>query len=313
MTLAHAAIADYSGVAMPAESAQVERRTRLDPAEFRDEYLLPRRPVVLTDAAAAWPIYHRGTPEYFRRRYGDRGVKLFGQTCRLGELLEVLEIATNAKPGPYPCKFEIAREFPELLAEVMPRPALSVPDRLRSALLPQALFEGVNNLEIFFGGEGGRFPYLHYDVLHLHAWNTQLHGNKEFTLYAPGQEALLYVNPDLPWQSLIRNHQRPDFSRYPLFRHARAQAIVVHPGDPLFVPCGWWHTARSLDFTISVAFDQLGADNWSDFVDDVVTQRQRDGKHARAMYWNGYLRAIEPLLRVIEVFGGNRAASWGGR
>ncbi len=313
MSPAHIAMADYSGVAMPVEASQVERRTRLAPTEFRGQYLLPRRPVVLTGAAAAWPIYGRGTPEYFRRCYGDRGVQLFGQACRLGDLIELLQDATPAKPGPYPCKFEIAGEFPELLAQVAPRPALSVPDRQSSALLPQALFEGVNNLEIFFGGAGGRFPYLHYDVLHLHAWITQLHGNKEFTLYAPGQEALLYVNPELPWQSLIRNHQRPDFARYPLFRRAHAQTVVVHPGETLFLPCGWWHTARSLDFTISVAFDQLGADNWSDFVDDVVAQRQRDGKPARAAFWSAYLRAVEPLLALAEGFGGNRAASWSRR
>lgn len=313
MRLAHAAIANDSGAAMPVESAQVERRTRLDATEFRDEYLLPRRPVILADAAAAWPIYGLATPDYFRRHYGDRGVKLFGRTCRLGELIDLLEDASPGAPGPYPCKFEIARHFPELLAQVVPRPDLSLPDRQRSTLLPQTLFAGVNNLEIFFGGAGGRFPYLHYDVLHLHAWITQLHGDKQFTLYAPGQEALLYVNPDMPWQSSIRNHQRPDLSMYPLFRHARAQTVVVHPGETLFLPCGWWHTARSLDFTISVAFDQLGADNWNDFVGDVVAQRQRDGKPAHALCWNGYLRAIEPLLKLAEALGGNRTVSWGRR
>ena len=48
----------------------VERRARLSEEEFRWRYLLPRRPVVFTDLAEPWPVHGRGTPDYFRSRYG---------------------------------------------------------------------------------------------------------------------------------------------------------------------------------------------------------------------------------------------------
>jgi len=294
-------------------AAPIERRAMPQPDEFRARYVLPRRPVILTDAAAAWPLYGRGTPDYFRRAHGEQRVRVLGETWRLADLIDRLACSSVERPAPYPCKFEIARDFRALLGDVSPRIACSLPDRQYSALIPSGLFDGVNNLEIFFGGPGGKFPYLHYDVMHLHAWITQLHGDKEFVLYAPGQEHLLYVNPEVPWQSTIRAHHNPDLNRYPLLREARAQTVVIHAGETLFLPCGWWHTARSLTFTISVAFDQLGPDNWQDFVADVVALRRRQGRPVGALALHAYLKALGPMLALGEVFGMDSNRSWGDR
>ena len=280
---------------------------------FVETYRNPRRPVILTDAASAWPAYTHFTPAWFRANYASKKLRLRGREWTLGEILDVLERSTEEEPGPYPCKFEVVRDFPELLPDVSPRFAYSLPDRQAHPLIPHRLFSGVNNLEIFFGGPGGRFPYLHYDLMHQHAWITQLYGDKEFTLYTPDQGQFLYINPDEPWQSLIENHQEPDFARYPLFNQARAQKVVVHAGETLFLPCGWWHTARSLNMTISVAFDQLGSDNWSDFRDDVSTTRRRRGKAWIGAALNVYLAVLSPLLSVAELLGANRDTHWGNR
>jgi hypothetical protein len=291
----------------------VARRRGLSYAQFVAEYRNPRQPVVIADAASAWPLYGHATPDYFRMHYGDHVVRVRGHDYRLRELIDLLEASTIDKPGPYPCKFEIARSFRELLPEVSPRFEYGLPDRQAHPLVPQRLFDAVNNLEIFFGGPGGEFPYLHYDVMRLHAWITQLHGDKEFTLYAPGQEHLLYVNPDMPWQSSIRDHHHPDYERYPLFREAKCQKVIVRAGETLFLPCGWWHTARSLNMTISVAFDQLGPDNWRAFIGDVADERRRAGRPLKALAFSAWLSLIGPLLSLAETFGANRPRDWGQR
>jgi histone arginine demethylase JMJD6 len=293
--------------------APVPRVSGLSVEEFVRTYRDPRSPVILRDAARAWPAYNTFTPDWFRTRFGSKSLRLRGRDWTLGEILNVLERSTENAPGPYPCKFEIVRDFPELLPHVAPRFAYGLPDRQTHPLLPRRLFSGVNNLEIFFGGPGGRFPYLHYDLMHQHAWITQLYGDKEFTLYTPDQDKFLYVNPDEPWQSMIENHQEPDYARYPLFRQARAQKVVVHAGETLFLPCGWWHTARSLNVTISVAFDQLGPDNWNDFRSDVKSTRRRRGKAWLGSALNVYLALLSPLFSVAERFGANREKHWGSR
>jgi hypothetical protein len=132
-------------------------------------------------------------------------------------------------------------------------------------------------------------------------------------VYAPGQEHLLYVNPDMPWQSSIQNHHHPDYERYPLLRQAKSQKVVVRAGETLFLPCGWWHTARSLNMTISIAFDQLGPDNWSAFIGDVVEQRQRLGHPLKGFLLGAYLRLLGPVLSVGEAFGANQSRGWGSR
>jgi histone arginine demethylase JMJD6 len=290
----------------------IERMGGLGVDQFITDYRDARRPVILTDAAREWPAYGQFSPEFFRTHFAEKKLRLRGRDWKLGELIDVLERSTESEPGPYPCKFEIARDFPELLRDVGPRFDYSLPDRQANPLVPHRLFSGVNNLEIFFGGPGGRFPYLHYDLMHEHAWITQLYGDKEFTVYAPDQEAFLYVNPDEPWQSLIENHQDPDYARYPLLRQARAQKVVVRAGETLFLPCGWWHTARSLNVTISVAFDQLGPDNWVDFRNDVEATRRRRGKAALGLALNAYLALLSPVLAIAERFGANRNTTWSG-
>jgi cupin-like protein len=299
----------HSSPASPAGA--VERRAGLCPTEFLSEYQNPRRPVILTDAARAWPLYEHASPDYFRATYGNHKVHVRGIEYRLADLLDLLEASTDEKPCPYPCKFSIPQEFQALLREISPRFEYSLPDRQSNPLMPGFLFRHVNNLEIFFGGRGGQFPYLHYDVLQLHAWITQLHGDKEFTLFAPGQEHLLYVKPDTPWQSSIKNHHSPDYTRYPLFREARRETVVIHAGETLFLPCGWWHTARSLNVTISIAFDQLGPDNWSAFIGDVIDARK--SRRVRTWTLGAYLRSIGPLLNAAERFGANQSRGWGKR
>lgn len=273
----------------------VERRTGLSPQEFRQQYLLPRRPVILTDASCKWAARELFQPAWFREHHGDHPLHVGGRKWRLADYLDVLEASTAAEPAPYPCKVDIPQQFPKLMRHVSPRLPLARPDRLGSRLLPRKLLLGCNTLEIFFGGPGGKFPYLHYDYLHLHAWITQTYGDKEFTIYSPDQNLLMYADPNAPWRSQIENHHDPDLSRWPLFGRATAQRVVVRAGETLFIPCGWWHTARSLTVTISVAFDQLEPSNWPDFRRDLWLLRSQMNPRKAALA-DAWLATVEPIF-----------------
>jgi hypothetical protein len=65
--------------------------------------------------------------------------------------------------------------------------------------------------------------------------------------------------------------------------------------------------------TISVAFDQLGPDNWNDFRHDVSATRRRRGKAWLGAALNAYLALLSPLLSVAELFGANHDTDWGKR
>ena len=291
-------------------SGWIERVSGLGLDEFVADYRLPRRPAVLTDALHDWPACGGFTPEYFLREHADRSVKIRGRDQRLGEVLAQQLASTEAAPAPYPCTLA---DCADLLDQISPRFAASLPSRHTHPWLPKALFEWVNHLEIFFGGPGGQFPYLHYDYLHMHAWIAQVYGDKEFTLYEPGQEALLYVDPRKPWLSLAEHAPEPDPERYPLLRQARCHRVTVHAGEALFLPCGTWHTARCLNMGITVAFDQLEAGNWQDFICDACAAESRAGRPGRARMLRIYLKALGPLLGLLEHLGANHRTDWGGR
>ena len=146
-------------------------------------------------------------------------------------------------------------------------------------------FDGLYDLEIFLGGPGGEFPYLHYDYLGLFAYINMIVGEKEFTVYSPDQEPYLYVNPETGWTSTIENHHNPDLEKYPLLAKTRPIKAVLKAGETLFIPSGWWHTARSLTPSISIAFDQLCSSNWSFFVQAIACWLRRCGRLKLALSW----------------------------
>lgn len=292
------------------ESERVERVGGIALSEFVRRYRRLRRPVILTDALKDWPAKERFTPDFFRSRYGEQRVKVRGREYRLAEIIDLQSASSPERPAPYPCTLSLA-ECPDLLPDVMPRFPCSLPNRHTHPLMPKGLFESVYHTEIFFGGPNGQFPLLHYDFLRMHAWIAQVHGDKQFTLYEPGQEHLLYIDPKAPWLSTVERANAPDFERYPLLRQARSYSVTVRAGEALWLPCGTWHTARCLNMGITVAFDQLESGNWREFTREVVAHQKRLGQRSRAFWLGAYLGMLGPVLSVAEMFGANRRADWG--
>ncbi|MBX2978577.1 MAG: hypothetical protein KF905_04715 [Flavobacteriales bacterium] len=81
--------------------------------------------------------------------------------------------------------------------------------------------------------------------------------------------------------------------------------FVVGAGETLFIPFGIWHTAKSLEPTISVAFDLLNAHNFPLFLKDVWGFKSRNGilKGAAA---TGYAAMGGAFCRIGDAVGVQR-------
>jgi len=255
---------------------EVQKVGDISHKEFMEEFYQPGKPVVFKNASKVWKANGLFTPDWFRVNYGDRTKEINGTTFTMREIMDLVETSSEAKPAPYPIIFNIPSALPELIPLIQP---LNMNYALPNWLDTNKLFNlghwgGVT--ELFIGGPGGKFPYLHLDYYHLNAWITQLYGEKRFTVFPRGQEHLLYPKKDDPWRSEL-NIFNPDYDKFPLYKEATPINFTVGPGETLFIPFGTWHTAYSLTPTISVAFDQLNKKNYKDFMKDVWTFKRRKG------------------------------------
>lgn len=274
----------------------LEKKYGMSYEEFAKDHLFANYPVVIGDACKDWPAKDKFTPQFFKTEYGNREVKVEGKIFKLGDYMDLMETATEENPAPYPCKLQITKDYPELLPDVSPRFKYALPDWCHSKLMPQGILGGAETLEIFFGSPGGQFPYVHYDYMCLHAYITQLYGIKEFTVIPPSQTPYVYPKEDNMWVSEVPDIKNPDLEKFPLCSKTTPITFTVGAGETLFIPCGWWHTARSVTSTISVAMDSLNASNWKQFKKEVNINLGSQ-KPLKTKIANTYLSLIGGVLK----------------
>lgn len=102
----------------------------------------------------------------------------------------------------------------------------------------------------FWLGPSGTVTPLHCDYddnVFAQIWGTKrimlAPPHHDVYLYPNEANAILFGSPFDP--------EAPDFDRFPLARQAAVVECIVHPGDMLYVPAGWYHQVRSLSFSLS--------------------------------------------------------------
>jgi len=271
---------------------EIDRRENLSYEEFVSEYLYPLKPVIISRALDQWPALQRWTPEFFQQEfetvkfsigsteYGQSGPGAQSQALEytMGKFIDMVLESTEAKPAPY-FRNQIIRDlFPSLLKDLEPMPEYVQPNWLGDRFLVGRVAKILNRgaeVELYIGGTGARFPILHYDGVGTHAFLMQIYGRKEYITYPPHQEPYLYASPDKPNLSLINDVENPDETRFPRFRNAQAVRFFLEPGELLFVPSHWWHTAKILSPSITVSVNVLNQSNWRE-LRRYITRKQRN-------------------------------------
>ncbi|HEY3329890.1 MAG TPA: cupin-like domain-containing protein [Capsulimonadaceae bacterium] len=254
------------------ESGMIDRRSNLAYDEFASNYLFANKPVVLTDAASKWTAIGKWDLDYLKTHHGSVEVPLDGTTYRVADYVDLVHASTASSPAPYMRNQNIAKLFPELMADLDPLPAVLSPNWLHHKYFPpqlQRLMSTNSVLEAFIGGPGATFPVIHFDSMYTHAFLTQVHGTKKLMLWDPTQSNLMYATKRNN-VSDVNDVLKPDLEKYPRFADAKAAVTDIGPGDTAFIPSGWWHTALMLTESITVSANVVNKSNWRDVSRDIV-------------------------------------------
>ncbi len=225
----------------------IARVDQLDRKTFEKEFLTPHKPVIMRSFMEPWPARDKWTLNFFKEEYGDIQVPIAtkdfdeaGKNYRkpafhipFREYLEKLE----AGPTDYRIfLFNLLQKQPELNEDY------STPT-ITDGFMDKIPF-------LFFGGAGSRVP-LHFDIDLSHVFLSQFHGRKKVLLFGPEQSKLLYHHPFTVSSPVDLTN--PDYDRYPALKQAKGIEAILHPGDTLFMPSGWWHGIEYLDGGYSMA------------------------------------------------------------
>jgi len=258
------------------------------------------RPVVISNVAPEWSAMRNWTPEHFRQRFGSKPVAIgYGRSMPFDQFIDEVLASSPEQPGPYMYRSFLHEVLPELLPDVIPQNKFAFARRYASPLMPEAWRRPDGYLKLLIGGVGSKFPVMHFDGENAHAAITQIHGDKEFLVYAPEDTPYLYPKKFFPNHSVVDDPVMQDLERFPLLARATQYRTTLRPGDMIFVPARWWHVARALSTSISVCTNMLDGSNWSGYVEEVAAHAASTSPR-RGKFIRRYLKATGRVLDTLE-------------
>lgn len=207
------------------------------PAEFVRDYLNKGQPVIIKDFiskdSACWKKW---SYDYFKEIAGNESVDIYGRE----------EESQNHAASP-----PIGRmSFGEYLDKINAEPTelrlfLFNLLKLRPELKKDVVYNDVTGGKVlqwlpymFFGGEGSA-TRNHFDIDMSHVFISQFQGTKRIWLFPNDQSDLMYK---LPYNfHSIANLKTSDPEKYPGLKLLDGYEALIHPGDTLYMPAGWWH------------------------------------------------------------------------
>lgn len=218
--------------------------------DFRQKYLIPRKPVVIRNMAKKWPAYQKWTMDYIKEVVGDVEVPLY-DSSKADPAAPINSSAMKMKFGDY---IDLIRREPTNLRIFFFDPIKNAKKLLDDYISPKELMGGFLDKypSMFFGGKGSE-TFLHYDIDMAHIFHTHFNGRKKVLLFDNKWKERLYLLPFATYALEDYNIAKPDFEKFPALNGVQGIECYLEHGDTLFMPTGWWHYMEYLDGSFSIS------------------------------------------------------------
>lgn len=215
----------------------VDSISEIAPKDFVRDYLNKGQPVIIKDfISKESPCWQKWSYDYFKEIAGDEQVDIYGRE----------EESQNHAASP-----PIGRmSFGEYLDKISSEPTelrlfLFNLLKIRPELKKDVIYNDVTGSKVlqwlpymFFGGEGSA-TRNHFDIDMSHVFISQFQGTKRIWLFPNNQSDLMYK---LPYNfHSIANLKTSSKDKYPALKLLEGYEAVIHQGDTLYMPAGWWH------------------------------------------------------------------------
>lgn len=207
------------------------------PKDFVRDYLSKGQPVIIKDFISKdSPCWQKWSYSYFKEIAGAEKVDIYGRE----------EDSQNHAASPPVGTMSFGEYLDKISAEPTElRLFLFNLMKLRPELKKDVIYNDVTGGKVlqwlpymFFGGEGSS-TRNHFDIDMSHVFISQFQGTKRIWLFPNDQSDLMYK---LPYNfHSIANPKTSDPEKYPGIKFLQGYEALIHPGDTLYMPAGWWH------------------------------------------------------------------------
>ncbi len=235
---------------------EIDRVASISPEDFRKNYLLPKKPVIITDLAKSWPAYTKWNWQYFKSLVGNVEVGVYNNiragakvpvngaddTMLFGDYLDLIQ------KGPVELRiflFNIFKYAPQITKDF--------------TFAEQYTKSFLKKYPMLFVGGAGSIAHMHYDIDLSHIFHTQFMGRKRVLLLPNSQSPLIYRMPLTVESaaSFVNWEQGVDEERFPALAKANAYHTILEHGDTMFMPTGYWHHMQYMDSGFAMSLRAL--------------------------------------------------------
>jgi hypothetical protein len=218
--------------------------------DFINNYLNPRKPLIISKATENWPALKKWTFEYLKETVDDQMVPLY-DSSKADSSKPINAPAAEMKFADY---IDLIQKEPTDLRIFLFDPIKHAPKLLADYRSPTNLMEGFLDKypNMFFGGAGS-VTFLHFDIDLAHTFHTHFNGRKHVILFDQKWSERLYCIPFATYALEDYDIENPDFEKFPALDGVEGQEAFLEHGDTLFMPTGYWHWMKYLDGSFSIS------------------------------------------------------------
>lgn len=237
----------------------VDTFDQISPSDFRNNYYLPGKPVVIKQLAQQWPAYHKWNWDYFKQMVGDKRVGLYNNVK--SDAYTPINTADDYKTfGEY---IDMIRKGPAGWRIFLFNIFDHAPELVKDFTWPEEYMKGfVKKYPMLFTGGASSITHMHFDIDLSHILHTQFAGKKRVLLFPFEEQHKLYRKPFevlslADFSNYYKGNGTPDYEKFPALKLAKGYEVILDHGDTLFMPAGYWHHMEYMESGFAMSLRAL--------------------------------------------------------